>query len=79
MSKQETVEITIKVPKNAIDALREFVLKHNKETEEEYWARDIITSIIAEIDFICYHEPIGDGNPKPILEKYGLLKYYHDC
>jgi len=79
MSKQETVEITIKVPKNAIDALREFVLKHNRETEEEYWARDVIASIIAEIDFICYHEPIGDGNPEPILEKYGLLKYYHDC
>ena len=76
MSEEETVEVTIRVPKNAIAALREFVLKHDAVSEEEYWKREAVGGVLADIDCICCDLKV---DPVPIVKKYGLLKYYHDC
>jgi len=79
MSKRESeelVEVRFKAPKNVMAALREFVLKHDRITEEKYWARETPGWVIAEIDCICGETHL---DPKPILKKYGLMKYYHDC
>jgi len=78
MSKEETVEISIKVPKNVVAALREFVLKHDPISEQEYWEREAIESVIADIDFFCDKERIDGGDPEPTIKKYGL-ENYHDC
>ena len=72
MSKEETVEVTIKVPKSVLKALREFILKYDNVTEEEYWRREIPGWIMADIDCIC-------SGPMHIIKQYGLEKYYHDC
>jgi len=78
MSKEETVEVTTRVPKNVMAALREFVLKHDNVTEQEYFEREVIRTIVAEIEFFCWHERIDDGDPKPTLKRYGLLEHYQE-
>lgn len=65
--------MTVQVPKNAMDALKEFILKHDTVTEQEYWEREAVNWIIADIDCICSEL---DEYPEPILEHYGLLKHY---
>lgn len=37
--KVETVEVTIRLPKNVVEALREFVLKYDDVTEQEFWEK----------------------------------------
>jgi len=71
MSKEGTVEVTVKIPKEILECLREDILKVSKENEQEYFKRAIIQTVVADLDF--FHR-----EPKLILEKHGLLKYY-DC
>ena len=75
MSEEETVEVTIKVPKKVVQVLREFVLKHDNVDEREYWEREAIGVVMADIDCIVVDEKIDGGDPKPTLKRYGLLKY----
>ena len=74
--KVETVEVTMKVPKNVVEALRGFILKHDTATEQQYWERQAIQTVTADIDCICEAENL---EPMDVIEQYGLLKYYHDC
>jgi len=71
MSKEEFVEITVKVPENAIKALREYILPHDQITEEEYWQNSVVGDIVADLEYIASHQ-----NPMKILEKYDLTKYH---
>jgi len=72
MSNEETVEVTIRVPKTVAGALRNFVLKHEGITEKQYWEREAIQMVMADIDFFCDKEHL---ETKGVLEQYGIIKY----
>lgn len=74
--KVKYVEVTMKVPKNVVEALREFVLKHDTVTEQEFWTREAISVIVGDIKCVCADAKL---DPIPIMEKYNLLRYYNDC
>jgi len=74
--KEETVEVTIKVPKNVVKALKEFVVKYEKLTPQKWWEKNAPGWVVADIDCICADEKL---DPEPILKQYGILKYYGDC
>jgi phage-related protein len=76
MKEQKTVEVTIKVPKNVMEALKFFVLEHEGLTDQEWWQREAPGWVVADIDCICADKKL---DPKPIIKRYGLKKYYHDC
>jgi hypothetical protein len=75
--KQETVEVTIRLPNNIAKALKEFVLKYSEAKTIEVWLEQEIAGwVAADIDFIVDRHKVDSGDPKPTLEKYGLGPYY---
>jgi len=74
MSEEEFVEVKVKVPKNVIAALKEYVLEEG-ETVQQYFERETPGWVAADIDCIACHDPNVD-DPDALIEKYGLKKYY---
>jgi len=75
MSKQETVEVTIKVPKRIVNFLKDYE-KGFDMTLEEYCLHAIIQMVGTDIDAI----DLALGPAETIVENYGLeivLKEYN--
>ena len=74
--KVEYVEVTVKVPKNVVKALREYVLKDDSMTEQEYWEKNAVGVVVADIECIASDDEEIECEPRIILEKYDLMKYH---
>jgi len=75
MSKQETVEVTLKLPKAIVDFLKDSE-KALEMTMEEYLVYSIMQVVGADIDTLDTFVP----TPKQIVKQYGLkatLKEYN--
>lgn len=70
--KEELVEVALKVPKNVVKALKEFILKYDGATELEYWKNAFVQRVIADVDFFCNKQHL---DPETIYKKYDLQKY----
>lgn len=75
MSKQETVEVTLKLPKAIMDFLKDMA-PSIEMTVEEYLTYSIIQAVAADVDTFDVFVPTW----KQIVDKYGLaptLKRYN--
>jgi len=69
MSKQETVEITVKLPKAIVD-----YLKCMKSDVAEYIQSSVVGYIQADIEFEHMHPIL----PEKVMEKYGLKTIFKE-
>ena len=74
MSKEETVEVTIKLPK----AIADF-LKDEEHDLAEYVTQTIIESVLSEIEGVTPKIIMDRYKLAPVFEAYGVLPdYYKD-
>ena len=80
MSKEETVEVTIKVPKAIVEFLRALGENVLGEKPEEYMVRQIVDSIAADLEADAFFDPkefVRKFNLLPVFEKYGVSPSCH--
>lgn len=74
MSKQETVEVTLKLPKAIVDFL-------GKENLEQRLTKDVIEGVLSQIegDYFSPETVMANHGLKQIFKQYNVLpSYYKD-
>lgn len=89
MSKEETIEVTVKLPKKLVEFLRAME-KNLDMTMEQYIQRNIVDVVYADLDSMEVFLPPIVPTRIEFVEKYGLAevfkqynfeipKYWSDC
>lgn len=73
MSKQETVEVTLEIPKAIV-----FFLRNNVWNSEEYMVKAIVERVGGDIDTLDLFDIKDDIEAKKIVKRYGLNEVLKD-
>jgi hypothetical protein len=72
MSKQETVEVTIKLPKTVVDFIKDM-----EGDVAEYVAYTIVDLMTSYVEGVNAEQLMAKYNLKPAFKEYGVLASYY--
>jgi len=72
MSKQETVEVTIKLPKTVVDFIKDM-----EGDVQQYIAHTIVDLMVSYVESVNAKQLMDQYNLKPVFKEYGVLPGYY--